>query len=153
MLVVSSLSPISSYPCIVANCRFLWWGGRLKQRRYCPGLLELFWIVDSTIQAATGCCGFPERVATSLPFIRIGVVKMGKEQTAINPDQLRALLPLTSFPTHGLFLSLLPHTQKKRGPSYRTLEETPQTQLIIFSLACRHVKLKLLEPTHLSKGF
>ena len=86
MLVVSSLSRISSYPCIVANCRFLWWGGRLKQRRYCPGLLELFWIVDSTTQAATGCCGFPERVATSLPFIRTGVVKMGKEWTAINPD-------------------------------------------------------------------
>jgi len=70
----------------MTNCRFLWWGGRLKQRRCCPGLLELSWIADSTKQVATGCCGFPERVVTSLPFIRTAVVKMGKERTAVNPD-------------------------------------------------------------------
>lgn len=83
--IASSMSLISSYPCIKINCRFLWWGGRLKQRRCCPGLLELSRTADSTIQAATGCCGFPERVATSLPLIRTGVVVTGKEWTAINP--------------------------------------------------------------------
>lgn len=85
ILVASSLSRISSYPCIMINCRFLWWGGRLKQGRCCPGLLELSWTVDSTTQAATGCCGFPERVATSLLFIRTAVVKTGKEWTSMNP--------------------------------------------------------------------
>lgn len=65
---------------------------------------------------------------------------------------VKVLLPLTSFPTHGLFLSLLPNKNKIQS-IVLNFKETPQAPLVVFNMACRHVKLKLLEPTHLSKGF
>lgn len=116
ILVVSSVSHISSYPCIMINCRFLWWGGRLKRRRCCPGLLELSRTADSTIQAATGCCGFPERVATSLPFIRTGVVKTGKEWTA---SLVKGTSSLNLLP-HTWIIPLPPTTHIKYSPLCRT---------------------------------
>lgn len=133
--------------------QFLWWGGRLKQRRCCSGLLELSWIADSTKQVATGCCGFPERVVTSPPFYKNCCSKNGKGMDCYKSRLVKGTSSLNLLP-HTWIIPLPATKQKKKQQStVLNLKETPQTRLIIFNMACRHVKLKLLEPTHLSKGF
>lgn len=90
-------------------------------------------------------CHFP-------PFCQNWCSTNGKGTDCLKSSVVKATPPLNLLPhTWIIPPSLLPHTQRmvrRAGPQG---DSTVSTHF--FNLACRHVKLKLLEPTHLSKGF